>query len=97
MNGANTVFTVTNAGRYRISYAINATAAIGLGISSQILINGTTSAALTNSPTLATNRLEGDAIVTLPAGATISLFLTGIVALIALVSPGATLTIVRLS
>lgn len=76
VNGASTVFTVANAGRYRISYGIRLNAA--LLVSSRVLVNGSEAAATIDSPTISTARLSGDAVTTLAAGSTIRVQLFGL-------------------
>jgi len=95
VNGANNTFTVTQAGRYRLAYGINLTA--GLLVDAQLVINGVANPATTVSPTLAVSRLSAEAIVTLTAGSTIQLQLTGLVGLATLLGSGqgAALTIQR--
>ncbi|WP_242968939.1 BclA C-terminal domain-containing protein [Marasmitruncus massiliensis] len=95
-DGTDTVFTVGPAGRYMISYEVNMTAAALVG--SQLLINGTPSAASIDQPVLSASTLSGSVIETLPAGATVELELFGLLGAVTLVpgAAGATLTIVRL-
>ncbi|KMK77318.1 hypothetical protein AB990_07165, partial [Alkalihalobacillus pseudalcaliphilus] len=96
VNGANTIFTVPEAGRYYIAYNLNFTA--GLLVSSQVLINGAVSPALTRTPAVALSQLDANAIVTLTAGTTIELQLFGLLgAAILQGGLGASLTIIRLS
>ncbi|HHB1907292.1 TPA: collagen-like protein, partial [Bacillus cereus] len=97
VSGGSTVFTVANAGNYYIAYTINLTA--GLLVSSRITVNGSPLAGTINSPTVATGSFSATIIASLPAGAAVSLQLFGVVALATLstVTPGATLTIIRLS
>ncbi|HEF5234398.1 TPA: collagen-like protein, partial [Bacillus cereus] len=97
VSGGNTVFTVANAGNYYIAYTINLTA--GLLVSSRITVNGSPLAGTINSPTVATGSFSATIIASLPAGAAVSLQLFGVVALATLstATPGATLTIIRLS
>ncbi|PEU93542.1 collagen-like triple helix repeat-containing protein [Bacillus cereus] len=97
VSGGNTVFTVANAGNYYIAYTINLTA--GLLVSSRITVNGSPLAGTINAPTVATGSFSATIIANLPAGATVSLQLFGVVALATLstATPGATLTIIRLS
>ena len=92
----NTVFTVANAGNY-ISYTINITAS--LLVSSRITINGAPLAGTINSPALATTSFSATIITTLAAGDAISLQLFGllVVATLSTTTPGAVLTIIRLS
>ncbi|MCU5005505.1 hypothetical protein OCD90_07540, partial [Bacillus pacificus] len=97
VNGANTVFTVANAGNYYISYTINITAS--LLVSSQIIVNGAALSGTVNSPAVATTAFSATVIASIPAGATISLQLFGLIAIATLstTTPGAVLTIIRLS
>ncbi|MEH7256317.1 hypothetical protein V7123_02575, partial [Bacillus toyonensis] len=97
VSGGNTVFTVANAGNYYIAYTINLTA--GLLVSSRITVNGSPLAGTINSPAVATGSFSATIIANLPAGAAVSLQLFGVVALATLstATPGATLTIIRLS
>ncbi|MGH0443507.1 BclA C-terminal domain-containing protein, partial [Bacillus pretiosus] len=97
VSGGNTVFTVANAGNYYIAYTINLTAS--LLVSSRITVNGSPLAGTINSPAIATGSFNATIIANLPAGAAISLQLFGLVAIATLstATPGATLTIIRLS
>ncbi|HFK1682168.1 TPA: collagen-like protein [Bacillus tropicus] len=97
VSGGNTVFTVANAGNYYISYTINITAS--LLVSSRITINGAPLAGTINSPALATTSFSATIITTLAAGDAISLQLFGLLAVATLstTTPGAVLTIIRLS
>ncbi|HDR8091691.1 TPA: exosporium leader peptide-containing protein [Bacillus cereus] len=97
VSGGNTVFTVANAGNYYIAYTINLTA--GLLVSSRITVKGSPLAGTINAPTVATGSFSATIIANLPAGAAISLQLFGLVAIATLstATPGATLTIIRLS
>lgn len=98
-NAANTVFTTATAGRYRISYHVNTTAALLMG--TRLVINGVTNTASTLAPALSISNFENEIEVTLPANSTISLqlyplLLAGVAVLISN-GAGASLTIVRLS
>ncbi len=95
VNGANNTFTVAQAGRYRLAYGINLTG--GLLVDAQLLINGVPNLASTVSPTLAVSRLSAEAIVTLTAGSTIQLQLSGLLGVATLLGSGqgAALTIQR--
>jgi hypothetical protein len=94
VNGANTLFTVAQAGRYRISYAVNTTAAVL--VSSRILVNGAPSPAGTFTPTLSVSRLAAEAVITLAAGDTVGLQLFGLLGAVVLTGgQGAALTIQR--
>ncbi|HDR7322164.1 MULTISPECIES: BclA C-terminal domain-containing protein [Bacillus] len=97
VSGGNTVFTAANAGNYYISYSINITAS--LLVSSRITINGAPLAGTINSPALATTSFSATIITTLAAGSAISLQLFGLLAVATLstTTPGAVLTIIRLS
>ncbi|WP_306490339.1 BclA C-terminal domain-containing protein [Bacillus cereus] len=97
VSGGNTVFTVANAGNYYISYTINITAS--LLVSSRITINGGALAGTINSPAVATTSFSATIITTLAAGDAISLQLFGLLAVATLstTTPGAVLTIIRLS
>ncbi|WP_141548509.1 collagen-like protein, partial [Bacillus wiedmannii] len=97
VSGGSTVFTVANAGNYYISYTINITAS--LLVSSRITINGAPLAGTINSPALATTSFSATIITTLAAGDAISLQLFGLLAVATLstTTPGAVLTIIRLS
>ncbi|WP_430981335.1 BclA C-terminal domain-containing protein, partial [Bacillus thuringiensis] len=97
VSGGNTVFTVANAGNYYIAYTINLTA--GLLVSSRITVNGSPLAGTINSPAVAAGSFSATIIANLPAGAAVSLQLFGVIALATLstATPGATLTIIRLS
>jgi hypothetical protein len=99
VNGANTIFTVNTFGRYRISYQINTT--LALGLRSQLLINGSANLASTISPVLSTSNYKNEIEIDLATGATVSLqmvapLLVGVAVLIS-GGAGATLTIIRLS
>ena len=98
-NAGNTVFTVATAGRYRISYHVNTTAALLMG--SRLVINGANNTASTIVPVLSVSNYENEIEVSLPANSTISLQLYPIVlaGLAVLISggAGASLMIVRLS
>lgn len=98
-NAGNTVFTVVTAGRYRISYHVNTTAALLMG--SRLVINGVNNTASTIAPVLSVSSYENEIEVNLPANSTISLqlypiVLAGVAVLIS-GGAGASLMIVRLS
>jgi hypothetical protein len=97
INGGNTTLTVGSTGRYRISYRVRMTA--NMLVSSRVLINGAGSAVLVDAPSVATHRLDGDAIVSLNAGSTLGLQLYGLVGTVTLqnAAAGATLLVERLS
>lgn len=94
-NGANNTFTVSQAGRYRIAYRANVTAA--LLMNSTILINGVENTVFTINPVAAISNYAAEAIVTLTAGSTVSLQFYGLLGVATLLpgSQGAGLTIQR--
>lgn len=96
-NAANTVFTVSPAGRYYISYQINLAA--GLLVSSRVLINGTPPASSIIAPAVSLANFNNSFIVNLTAGSTIQLQLFGLLGAVTLLggSAGAALNIIRLS
>jgi BclA-like protein len=94
VNGANTVFTVANAGRYRIKYNVNLTAGLILG--SRLLINGSANTASTVAPLLSLSNYQAEIITNLTAGSTVSVQLYGLIATAVLSSgQGASLLIQR--
>ncbi|NLK07504.1 MAG: collagen-like protein [Firmicutes bacterium] len=95
-NGANTVFTVGIAGTYRISYQLNATAALLLG--TQLLINGSAVTESIIPPALGVSAFKNEITTTLSAGSTISLQLFGAAGIAVLLSNalGAALMVIRL-
>ncbi len=96
VNGANTVFTLSTAGTYYISYEIHLTTGLALG--SQLIINGSANLASTISAVLALSTFSSNVIVTLAANSTVTLQLFGLLGTAVLVSgAGAILTIIRLS
>ena len=97
VNGANTVFTVTNAGRYQLSYNVNTSASLASG--TRLLINGTPNTASTVAPVVSLSHFANEILLNLSAGDTISLQMFGIVSAATLLpgSAGATLSITRLS
>lgn len=94
-NAASDEFTVTRAGRYRISYVVNTTAS--LLMSSRITIDGVPSIPLTYNPLLSVSSYQAEGIVTLAAGSTISLELFGLLGVAVLMNnaQGAALNIQR--
>lgn len=95
VNGANTTFTVGTTGRYKISYAINLTAA--LLVDSRVTVNGAPVTALTVNPAISLSRLSAEAVVNLAAGDALQLQLFGLLGAATLLSggQGAELTIQR--
>ncbi len=98
-NAGNTVFTVATAGRYRISYHVNTTAALLMG--SRLVINGVNNTASTLAPVLSVSNFENEIEVNLAAGSTVSLQLYPLVlagvAVLSSGGAGASLMIIRLS
>ncbi|OHX30015.1 hypothetical protein BWGOE5_47230 [Bacillus mycoides] len=91
-----TIFTVANAGNYYIAYTINLTAAVL--VSSRININGSPLAGTINAPLVGVSSFNATIITNLPAGAAVSLHLSGLLGVtLSTITPGATLTIIRLS
>lgn len=97
VNGANTVFTINTAGRYRISYHVNTT--LALLINSRLIINGSPYAPSVISPLVGISAFKNEVLVDLTAGSTISLELFGLLGAAILLSnsAGASLMIIRLS
>lgn len=97
VNAANTVFTVNTAGRYRLSYEVNTTAALASGTT--LLINGTANTASTIAPLVSLSHFSNEVMLDLAAGTTVSLQMFGIVSAATLLpgSAGASLMITRLS
>ncbi|MEM5780254.1 MAG: hypothetical protein AAGU02_03810, partial [Lawsonibacter sp.] len=92
----NTTFTVAVAGRHRISYAVNTTAALLL--STRIVLNGTPNLASTVAPILSLSNYSNEILVDLAAGTTVQLQAVGASINLTLVTgAGATLMITRLS
>lgn len=100
VSGANTVFTVTNAGRYRLSYSVNTTVALLTG--TRLLVNGSALAGSIIAPTVVLSNLNNEVEVDLTAGSNISLQLVNsnpLLSLVVTLSPGlgASLMIIRLN
>ncbi|KHF34070.1 hypothetical protein CM49_03581 [Paenibacillus sp. P1XP2] len=96
INAANNTFTVANAGNYYISYSVNLN--VSLLVSSRILINGSAAPASTISPAVGTTSFQTNVITPVPAGATISIQLFGVLATATLTTTTPTnVTIIRLS
>ncbi|OQA71473.1 MAG: Collagen triple helix repeat (20 copies) [Firmicutes bacterium ADurb.Bin248] len=98
-NGTNTVFTVGPAGRYRISYHINTTLALGLG--ARLMINGVENEASRLLPAVNTSTYSNEIEVDLTTSSTVALQMFSPLGLgTAILLPGscgASLTIIRLS
>lgn len=97
VDGTNTIFTINEAGRYRISYQVNTTLALAIG--STILLNGTSLVQATIAPALAISNFSNEILIDITSGDTISLQLFGLITSAILLpgSAGATLMIVQLS
>lgn len=96
VDGTSTTFTVATAGRYRIAYALNVTAALLL--STQIVLNGSPNTASIVDPLLSLSNYSNEIIVDLAAGSTVQLQVVGIsISLTLTTGAGATLMITRLS
>lgn len=96
VDGTNTIFTVANAGTYRISYIVNVTAA--LLMTTRVMINGGANVASTIIPVLSLSSYSNEILVNLAAGSTVSLQFAGVALNATLVSgAGASLMIERLS
>lgn len=96
IDGTNTTFTVAEAGRYRISYAVNITATLLLR--TRIMINGTANTASTVAPILSLSNFSNEIIIDLTAGSTVQLQLVGAALNLTLATgAGATMMITRLS
>ena len=96
-NPGSTVFTVNTAGRYRLSYEVNTTAALAAGTT--LVINNTANTASTIAPLVSLSHFSNEIMLDLAAGATVSLRMFGIVSAATLLpgSAGASLMITRLS
>lgn len=97
VDGTNTVFTVATAGRYRLAYNVNLTAAVALG--ARLLINGTAAIGSTIAPNIALASFENENIIDLAAGSTVTLQLYGLLGAATLLGSGvgSSLSIIRLS
>ena len=97
VNGANTTFTISTAGLYRISYNINTTAALLMG--SRLIINGSANTVSTLPANIARLNFKNEIDINLGVGATVSLQLFGLLgtAILLAGSEGASLTIIRIN
>lgn len=99
VSGANSIFTVANAGTYRLSYSVNTTLALLLG--TRLLVNGSPLAGSIISPLVSLSNYNNEVEVNLTAGSTISLQFvntTILPVLVTLISGvGASLMIIRLN
>lgn len=95
-NGANTVFTCTNAGKYYISYKVNTTASLLLDCG--VYINGSNNSNLACEPGILATNYNGQAIVNLNAGDSVQLTMYGLLGTAVLQSgAGASMNIIRIA
>ena len=97
VNSDNTVFTVTNGGRYQITYHVNTTLALQMG--TRLLVNGSAAPASTLEPPFSLSSFKNRLILNLSPNSTISLQLfTKRIGAATLISngAGASLSIIRL-
>lgn len=96
VDGTNATFTVAIAGRYRIAYAVNTTAALLL--TTRIMLNGVASTASTVAPVLSLSNYSNEILADLAAGSTVQLQTVGAsINLTLATGAGATLMITRLN
>lgn len=96
VDGANTTFTVSQSGLYRISYALNTTAALLL--STRLMINGVANTASTVAPLISLSNYSNEILLNITAPTTVQLQVLGASLNLTLVTgAGATLMIQRLS
>lgn len=96
VNGSNDSFVVPASGRYRVKYTIRTTSSTLA--SARLLVNGAPMAALTENPSMSTNRYSAETIVTLAAGSVLQLQLLGIVGTVVLDGgAGATMVVQQLN
>lgn len=99
VSGANSVFTVANAGTYRLSYSVNTTIALSLG--TRLLVNGSPLAGSIITPIVSLSSYNNEVEVNLIAGSTITLQFVNTTILPVLVTLnsgiGASLMIIRLN
>ncbi|CAG9620493.1 hypothetical protein BACCIP111883_01262 [Sutcliffiella rhizosphaerae] len=89
------MFTLLEAGRYAITYNVRLTASLLLG--ARILVNGEPVPVLTINALLVASNLNASFIVDLPAGATLTLELFGLLGAATLqAGNGATLNVMRI-
>lgn len=97
VNGSNDTFTITTAGRYRISYNVNTTVSLALG--TRLLVGGSPLIQSTVAPLLNLSSYSAEVILDVAAGTTVSLQLYGLLGTAVLLnnSAGASMMIIRLS
>lgn len=93
----NTIFTVATAGRYRLAYHVNTTAAVAVG--TRLIIGGVPNAASSLLPVISLSSFSNEIMLDLAAGTTVTLQMYGLVTAATLLSSaaGASLMITRLS
>jgi hypothetical protein len=90
------MFTVSSAGGYRVKYSIKLRDP--LLASARVMVNGSPSNALVDSPSQSTSRLDGESILILTPGTTLSIQLYGLLgAAILQQGAGASLIVEKLS
>lgn len=96
VNGANTDFTITQAGIYRISYELNTT--VGIAMGTRLIVNGSPVTAATIPALLSLSGFSAEVILNITNPTTVSLGVFGITATANLVTgTGAALMIMRLA
>ena len=96
VDGSNTTFTIAQSGIYRISYALNVTAALLL--STRIMINGVANTGSTITPLLSLSNYSNEILLNVTAPTTVQLQVAGAsISLTLVTGSGATLMIQRLS
>jgi hypothetical protein len=97
VNGANTIFTIATAGRYRLSYHANTTAALLMG--TRLMINGIANTASTVLPVIGLSNFSNEILLDITANTTVSLqfFNLAGAAILLSGSVGASLMMMRLS
>lgn len=96
VDGANTTFTISQSGVYRLSYVLNATAT--LAMSTRLMINGSANTASTVAPLLSLSNYSNEILLNITAPTTVQLQAVGTAINLTLVTgAGATLMIQRLS
>lgn len=95
---ANNTITVPDSGSYYISYQVKTTSSLGIGMVTQVLVNGVVNANLTDSPLVSTNKFSGELILELSANSTLSLRFAGVAATATLQSNvGVVFNVIKLS
>lgn len=95
-DGTNTVFTILSSGRYRIKYSIKITNSLPL--SARVIVNGVQVSSLTEINNAGVSKFDGESILNMAAGDTMSLQFFGMLGAVTLQSgAGATLIAEKLS